>query len=474
MKSISKLCSVTAVILLAGYAENVLAWKAPVGIPAPSFGINETVTDTEFTHWVDNTSAACSDAGNGTPTIPRCTMPGALPAGSILQIRGGPYTDARVEWVASGTAAAPVFIRGPSAGPKIVFTGSNFELTGSYGIIENIDVSRFSFTGSLTNHHLAIRHSHIHDNPGTGSSMSAVDNSNNIVIWDNEINNNGVIPSSADHHGISFKENTTDIWIVDNHIHHNSGDGIQFCHSCVGDGTGPARIYIGRNNIHHDEENAMDFKEFIGPVIVSENIIHDYVTGTFSGKGDAIRINDEGSQGDIWFLNNVIYNAELAFNPAASVATSYIIGNKIHDITGLSAIRYDGTFVINNTLYDITNVAIDGGDEVKNNIVKNAGVAIGNAASGCSHNLIDGGAVQSTCTNGLTGDPLFILDGLNQLLRLEAASPAIDAGFADHSVYSTFMTNFGIDIRPNVGVAWDIGADEYSIPPMPPTNLTVQ
>src|SRR4030095_14778333 len=84
------------------YPSLVLAqWIPPVGIPKPDFGINEThkmyvgrtfnfgsgpqpykdAGNGPYTHYIDNTSPAATDANNlfGTSSKPRRTFPGDLP-----------------------------------------------------------------------------------------------------------------------------------------------------------------------------------------------------------------------------------------------------------------------------------------------------------------------------------------------------------------------------------------------------------
>ena len=423
-------------------------WVPPIGVPRPPFGIEESVTDDEFTHWVDNTAAGCSDSGDGTPSTPRCSLPRNLASGSIVQVRGGPYEARNFRTVVAGTAESPVFVRGPSAGLVAVTGDDGVEFGGTYGILENVDAERLSIKGASTNDHLAMRHSYIHDNPGTGAMVFTGSNAHFIVFYNNEIARNGVIPSDRDHHGVSLGGGSSDVWIVDNHIHHNSGDAIQFCHGCIGDGNGPARVYIGRNLMHDDEENALDFKEFIGPVIVSENEIYGYVSAVNS-NGDAIRINDEGDQGEIWVLNNEIYNSEIGINPRGSAATVYIIGNIVHDISRLSGIRRGADFVINNTVYDVGGIGI-AADVAVNNIVWNATPSF--SAETCMNNLSD----DSSC--GSTGDPMLQVDSANHLTGLAASSPAINAG-TEHAAYGEFQARYGLSIRTNVGTI-DIGALE--------------
>lgn len=468
-------------VLFCSYPATSFAWEPPIGIPRPAFGIDESVNDDVYTHWVDVDNPNCSNDSDGTPSSPRCSIPRTFDAGSIVQLRGGPYSMNSVTWTARGTAESPVFVRGPADGPKVIFSESaDLEIAGTYFIVENIDLPRLNIDGSSSgSHDLVIRHSRIHDHPGTGTACNVHSTAKNIVIWDNEISGNGVIPSSRDHHGIGVRANADNIWILDNHIHHNSGDAIQFCNSCVGgDNNGPVRVYIGRNVMHHDEENALDFKEFQGPVIVSENTIYGYRDlGVSGSNGDAIRINDEGSQGEIWVIYNKIYDSTLGVNPSSAVATTYVIGNVIYDISG-SALLRGVDFAVNNTIYDIGKNAIKSGEAVNNIIVNIGRDAIGGDVTGCSNNLIESGAIQVSCNATQTGSASLILDESNSALGIRPNSVAINNGLADHPVYALYESKYGIDIRVSIDgtarpfdVEWDIGAHELSVAPNPPVAL---
>jgi hypothetical protein len=460
-------------IAVSGAGATASAWTPPIGIPAPSFGIEQTTTETSFTHWVDN-SGVCSNSTNGTPALPRCSFPATLPAGSIVQVRGGPYALGDEFWLLNGTATQPVFVRGPSTGPRpFLGADADVEISGSYGIVENLSMPRFTFGDGSANHDLALRHSTVSDHPGTGAAVFARTGNHHIVIYGCEIARNGTIPSGADNHGIALHSNgISDVWIVDNHIHHNSGDAIQFCHGCT---VGPARVYVGRNELHQDEENALDLKEFLGPVVVSQNKMWGYRDLT-SGAGEAIRVNDEGAQGELWIMFNDIYDSSLAVNAFnADSPAIYIIGNEIHNITTQTAAAIDGTpqggsavmQVVNNTIVNVTRGILVG--EAKSNIVKATGVAIGAEVTGCSHNLVQQGTIQPTCTNGRSGDPKLVMSGTH-VMGLQADSPAIDVGFANHGAYSTFQSGFGRSIsfdrvgvsRPQ-GAGWDIGAHELPV-----------
>lgn len=292
-----------------------------IGVPLPAFGLTETVVDNVATHWIDN-SGSCSDSGNGTEAQPRCSIPSAFSAGSIIQIRGGPYSEMEVTF--NGTASNPIFFRGPTGGLVSLPGREGLDISGSYAIIENVDINRVKIEFA---NNIAIRDSYIHDPvPRTGGMIGI--NGNNLVFLRNEVARNGLVTDTKDSHGFNIGGGAFNIWILDNNIHHNGGDGIQFCHSCValGDG-GPRNLYIANNRIHEDKENAIDLKEFSGLVVISGNDMYGYFRIT-SGQGETIRVNDEGNQGELWIINNNIHNSNVCIGPEGSDADSYAVDNK--------------------------------------------------------------------------------------------------------------------------------------------------
>jgi hypothetical protein len=184
-----------------------------------------------------------------------------------------------------------------------VNTNDRCEISGSYFVLQNSTINhRLNISGGP----YVVRNNDI-NSPGTGGAVNP--SGSDILIEGNVIRDNGTIPSSADHHGINVGGNTSRLWILSNSIYHNSGDAVQFCHSCVG-GThnGPAYVYIAGNIMHDDEENAIDLKEFLGPVVAVCNEMYGYESGQFSGNGEAVRINDEGQQGEAWFAHNMYHD----------------------------------------------------------------------------------------------------------------------------------------------------------------------
>src|SRR6185503_14129460 len=126
------------------------AWAPPIGIPAPSFGINEvaratpspwTVSTPGF-YYIEPTKAGSTDTSNpyGTPAKPRRTIPWTLPAGAVVELHGT-YDQSHgspATIVAQGTAANPVFIRGISAVGRPMIR-EFWEVKGTYLIMENLE-----------------------------------------------------------------------------------------------------------------------------------------------------------------------------------------------------------------------------------------------------------------------------------------------------------------------------------------------
>ena len=93
------------------------AYVPPIGIPAPEFGINETVenvygSDNYYTHYIDNSDTNATDTGNpnGSYELPRLTIPTNLSAGSVVEIHGGPYNSLNTTFTMNGTIDEPVLI----------------------------------------------------------------------------------------------------------------------------------------------------------------------------------------------------------------------------------------------------------------------------------------------------------------------------------------------------------------------------
>ena len=200
-KYFAKIVSATALLVT---THNALAYELPIGIPAPEFGIEETheMYDGQFytaggfeyrdagngpyTHYVDNTAANCDDSnagGYGTAQEPLCNITRfgdftSLPAGSVMEIHGGPYTfnPGWTRMTLNGSQNNPVFVRGVDNDGQQVqlvrnLNGSassvNLRLEGQYYIFENLDLYGGVYPEIKNEfienpHHIAFRNLEVH------------------------------------------------------------------------------------------------------------------------------------------------------------------------------------------------------------------------------------------------------------------------------------------------------------------------
>ncbi|MEP6915201.1 MAG: right-handed parallel beta-helix repeat-containing protein [Acidobacteriota bacterium] len=476
------------------------------GIPNPSFGLTERAG--AATYFVDNTNPAATDTSNpnGTAARPRRTVPStALPAGAVVEVRGGPYDITRGTWYGNGTAASPVFIKG--VGDPII-RGDRMVFGGSYLSVESMIFDDISLVMDTGTSHFALRYSIIHNWTSSGPSAAMVPAGSDIVVFGNEITANGD-PNSAqesDIHGIKIEAGASKVWVLLNHIHHNGGDGIQ-----LGNATSPEpwpqQIYIAQNTIHEDRENAVDIKK-ARDVVVSSNIAYGYESRS-SSSGE-IFVTHDGAQ-RIWIIDNAVGSSRQGI--VCTGATDYaVVGNVINGIrhnpadtaydpnsvfraAGILTYNSTNTVHINNTIWDsdsgISYASGTAATLIVNNIIGNLAqpsfhIAIPNsqalAASVVSNNIVMGearlrlgsggsrGCQGSECVNA---DPL--LTGAPRSFRPAAGSPAIDKG-ATPGFFAAFERMYGQSIavdllgvpRPQ-GAAFDIGAIEVpaGTPPSP-------
>ncbi len=411
------------------------SWTPPIGIPAPSFGIEQSHTmyanatfdfgsgpqpyrnagNGPYTHYVDCTHSAATDTSNpyGSPTKPRRTIPLNLAPGSVVEIHGGPYTytnflGSRLGLTGRGTASKPIFVRGFSAANLPVFTGETV-IKASYLILENV---KFDAVGGRLGNmsirapsdHVAVRHCENTNFAPTswcgvwatavGSEATPyVDTNDDIVFYDNKIYYNG---NWRDDHengiqSIIIQSGTNRVWVVDNELHHNGEDGVQVYHG--GGRANPAsHVYIGRNVIHHNGENAIDIKQ-ASDVIISQNEVYGFYPTDYPDSGsDGAAIVVHYDPTHIWMLYNHVYDCTIGIRVNGAI-DAHLIGNVMHDIHHYANDAYDpysawsaGSAVISwatpllelvgNTIYNCdAGLLYPGGGQLKvrmaNNIIAN-------------------------------------------------------------------------------------------------------
>ena len=407
--------------------ERVGQWVAPIGVPTPEFGIEESHwmyadpqytydygsgpeayrmgADGPYTHYVDNTHPDATDSSNpfGALDRPRLTIPRSPAAGSVVEVHGGPYVAAtgwgHIYIAAQGTADHPIFFRGVSGEaregrPRLALEVEvGHYADNSYLIFENLSFRKFGMYSRL--HHIAVRHSDVSgDLGGGGIGAASYDDDlslNHIVIYDTVIRDNGDWQATFDQdvHGIAVGCRVSNLWVVDNEMYHNSGDGIQINAGWPSPATQATthHIYVGRNVSHHNKQSGFWTKQAVD-VIFSQNTAYSHRPSDSSpGQGMGFQLAPE----NVWFLFNHIFDSDYGFYIGSNSgmgfgANSYFIGNVIHDIhhsggytpgSGWeqAAMMFSGgvyRHIIGNTIYDVDggiNVAGGGMINIKNNII---------------------------------------------------------------------------------------------------------
>ena len=446
------LTSVCSAFLLCTSAVHAATWSPPVGIPAPSFGINDIApavpnpwtTATAGFYYVDATKTGATDSSNpyGTPAKPRRSIPTLLPAGAIVELHGT-YDVAHgspATIVSQGTSAKPVYIRGVSSTSRPLVR-NGWELRGTYLVVENIEfgpMPDLSATGGmvilLPSSHVVVRHSDLHGTPTDGglgivnwevpygvpyTGPGVIDN---VVIYNNTIHDNGNLNATFDQdvHGISVSDHVHHLWVVDNQMYRNSGDGIQV-NAQVGQRATTHHIYIGRNVSHDNKQTGFWIKDATD-VILSQNQSYGHRPSN-SSLGQCMG----GQYGAdwVWFLYNNVHDCEYGVARVSDssntvISHTFVVGNLIYKIHrsqasnpdsawGPSAVMMAGgteTHVVNNTIYDV-----DSGVNIAtpNTTLNIAGNIIANVTMAQASHMILGftnlAAQTSFTRNLLFGDP---------------------------------------------------------------------
>jgi len=352
----NKALAALACALLLFFSSALQAYVMPIGIPAPDFGsvLGNPVTaplptrppgwpgqEVPGYYYVDNTDSNATDDTNtyGYPARPRKSIPETLSAGSVVEVRGGPYQyvlDAN--FTLNGTAAKPVYLYGvnrPVLEPaKAVFSGTYFLIDGFFVRNSAIHTKGMS--------HATIRNSEVQGNAGTPNGVKL--KGSNIVLFNNTIHHH----QGDDKHGVNITEGSHHVWVLGNRLHHNGGDGIQFCNLCTQ--SPPRYVYIGGNVMYGNRENGVDLK-YCDNVVISQNEIYNHwpavagtsfcyddgsgcTTGTSGSEGESILVGSNGKPGNVWVLFNDVHDSNKGIR-FQEVSNGFALGNVIHDVESI-------------------------------------------------------------------------------------------------------------------------------------------
>lgn len=443
----------------------------PTGIPAPGFGLDQAAGAP--TAFVNNTHIAATDTNNplGTATRPRRTMPTTLPAGTVVEVRGGPYAAGVNTWTAQGTRTAPVFVVGVG---NPVFTGNGsgdrLRYAGSYFVIEGL-----TFRGvqhEITGTAVAIRRSEI----TATNNHAVIVKGPGTVLYRDTIHHNGNADALVenDTHGVYVTPGTYYTWVLENQIYRNGGDGVQVGSDLTGDPY-VRYAFVAGNTIHEDRENGVDVKR-AQDVVVSQNTIYGYVVRDSSG-GESVVVHGQPQR--VWVVDNVVFGSHQGI-VCTGANGYYVLGNLILGIRHPAGAPYDpvslwgasgvltynttGSVHANNTIW-----ASDAGISIPNGGRTDVVDNIAGGLTGASSGVRVASAVLrlgSVVGNNLGTDPGFVAPASGDFHLKATAAAAIDRGVG-HVAYETYRATYGVGLDRDVyggarrtGTTVDIGAAE--------------
>ena len=358
--------------------QDFTAWRPPIGIPAPSFGIQEThymyvgatydfghgpepyqdAGDGPYTHYVDNSQGNATDVDNpfGTRVLPRRTIPANVAAGSVVEIHGGPYTGPFIVR-AVGTPGQPVFYRGDP--PDRTDSDVKLEVLGAaqYVIVENIRIRTNELTSGInvvSAHHIALRNCEV-TNTRSGIliyGQTAETPVHDVVVYNCLVHDNGIWqPDQAqgdrDYHALVVQSYAHDLWILDSTMFHVEGDGLQI--NAGNDDRLPDtnHIYVGRNHVYENKQAGLWTKQ-AEDVIFSQNHVHGQRKSSSAyGAG----IGFQYAPRNVWILANEIHDCEVGLGMSGNQGVEndghYAIGNLIYNIHAFT----EGTYVPNDSYH---------------------------------------------------------------------------------------------------------------------------
>ncbi|MCU7845545.1 MAG: hypothetical protein KZQ93_17080 [Candidatus Thiodiazotropha sp. (ex Monitilora ramsayi)] len=501
----SKVLAITFMGLMIGSLNAYSAYQPPIGVPAPSFGIDNVAPDTPA-NWNSDVAgfyyvrSGGSNSGNGYPGNPRSTIPDPLAAGSVVIVEGTYTTKHETnKLTVNGTASSPVYIRGTNDTNRAVLK-QKVVVEGSYYVIEYIDGQwdNSSYNGKLhlTGDHGVVRYGDFRgDTNGCVGGVHIDSGASYTVLYQNNIHHAGDVNASTDQdcHGTRVSPNVNNLWILENEYSYNSGDGVQINAGSSGNDS-IHHIYLGRNKAHHNKQTGLWTKQ-ARDVIFSENEVYGHVSsGSSMGEGLGMQYAPDY----VWFIFNSIHDNEsgirLASDSGGTGTEHFIVGNEFYNIhksgsydssnswevASVAVWGSTNTYVVGNTFWDvdagINSPRARGKIEIINNIFDAPSASGANQiffyenlinSSPVDYNVflntvtlrlgsssqIDLAGLQSIHGKGYNSyavDSLAFVSSANGSFIPSLTSAAAENGTSNVDVYQIFYNRYGIDISKDI------------------------
>lgn len=434
------------------------------------------------TYYVSTTGA---DTNPGTEALPFRTIKKAVgllnEGGDTIYVKAGTYNERVLLWGVSGTAAAPIRIKGYNTDMPII-DGTGLTANGlveigggsSHIYFDQFVVRNAPKAGILlyNANNIRIRWNHVHGSWASGITAQSAESSPRGTthsiriegnrVWDN-VRQNATLTATSWQQGLSAYR-ADNVQIIANSVYENFGEGIDYIMSSNG--------LISENRVR-DNFSVNLYLDNATDTVVERNFVHTYLLTAYYRNGSPASgitmANEYYYEGSVQ-VQNPLNNLKIINNIILRTSNGISYGNW----------EYDGglhnTLIANNTIYapkfydlyiqngrDGTNVHDT--TRVENNIFVQDATTKNYASAPTvgityAYNAWYGGNSSSQIVGGgdITGNPLFAeLGGWDDFdYKLTAGSPCVNTGMDQTAFASDFFSASAV----RTSGTWDIGADE--------------
>ncbi len=281
----------------------------------------------------------------------------AAQPGDVITLQSSTYKQ-DVTICRSGTATAPITLRGAGVGKSII-AGKLRVQGAAYVVLEDFDINATGKDDAVRitapAHNVTVRRVHLYG--GTGYGVRVENDVHTVAIENSEIDH--FDSGSSDAHGVGIMT-ASDVSVRGCNIHHNSGDAIQ---SNTPDYPGYNRfasnVTIEGNELHENRENAVDIKSTHG-IAVRNNRMWGF-RAVDSSDGMALQVQYDAQ--DVVITGNQIWDAVEGIEvtrgnkngkdyPTAPQRVT-MAGNLIHDLIKEGGDSASGSGIVVRTSVDV-------------------------------------------------------------------------------------------------------------------------